>query len=381
MVFLIACLIFFAQGVSLYAQQTTTGLSVKSTKTNRHPQTLIESIRQDLPMLAEEFIQQRVGITVKDKQGRTALIWAAFKGQSGIVKQLAEKGVDINAKDYEGMNALMYAAMEGKTTLLEWLCQHGAKVNAQDNLGRTPLMYAALYGQPSIIPILLGYGADTQIKNHKGMTALQLVQFKSNPQVEMLLRQLPMKRSRQSTPKIKRTLQVQLPVSPKMRSFKKKRIAANTPSPSLPSKPVSTDPLPVLPMKVHASMVSIEDGYSLKQAAIEGNSRQVLQLISRGVAVDYRDTDGMTALMWASRYGHTATAKLLIDQGADVYLKEYIFNWNPLMWAGRYGHTSTVKLLVAAGSDARATDKHGWTVLDLALSNYKKDIVKFLESR
>ncbi len=372
----------FGTSVLLYAEDRAIAISEQNTNQGRSPKTLIESIRQDLPTKAAEFIRQGMGITLKDEQGRTALIWASFRGHLGIVKQLLRKGVDLNARDYEGRNALMYGAMEGKGNVVEWLCQHGVNVNAQDNLGRTALMYASLYGQQNTVQILLDYGADPQVKNHKGMTALQLIQFKNNPQIEMLLQQLRLKQPRFSPARMKEDLQVRAPsLANTMRSLPKKQVQAKMLPPARPAAPSLPVKTPVLPMKRHENTTNGAKGDSLRQAAIEGDRPLIQQLIEGGAAIDHRDADGMTPLMWAARYGHTEMAKQLIELGADIHLKEYIFNWTPLMWAGRYGHVTTVKLLIAAGSDVQAIDKHGWTVLDLALSHYKKDIVKFLESQ
>ena len=41
-------------------------------------------------------------------------------------------------------------------------------------------------------------------------------------------------------------------------------------------------------------------------------------LIDRGADVNYKDKNGNTPLMIASRYSSIETAKLLIDRGADV---------------------------------------------------------------
>ena len=75
---------------------------------------------------------------------------AAARGNGYFAKTLIElsKGglrtpVDVNANDKEGWTALMYAAGSGNVECVKNLIAAGANVHAKNNNGRTALMIAA----------------------------------------------------------------------------------------------------------------------------------------------------------------------------------------------------------------------------------------------
>ena len=49
----------------------------------------------------------------KDDEGRTALMWAAYRGFSKIVKKLVDNGIEVGMQDNQGRNALAYALSRG----------------------------------------------------------------------------------------------------------------------------------------------------------------------------------------------------------------------------------------------------------------------------
>ena len=84
-------------------------------------------------------------INAKDKIGYTALMCAAWSGNSETVQELLRcDGIDVNAKDKHGYTALMIAARYGNPEKIKALLNcDGIDVNAKDKLGNTALMYAA----------------------------------------------------------------------------------------------------------------------------------------------------------------------------------------------------------------------------------------------
>ena len=89
---------------------------------------------------------------------------------------------------------------------------------------------------------------------------------------------------------------------------------------------------------------------------------------------------GRTALIYAVNGGHVETVKLLIENGADVNVRD-CFDMNLLMYLYDNIHANTpsptdeeiiaiAELLIENGVDVNATDKYGQTVLKYAV-NYK----------
>ena len=48
-------------------------------------------------------------ITIKDKDGKTELLDAAWKGQIDMCRSLIEEGADVNSKDIDGWTPFMFA--------------------------------------------------------------------------------------------------------------------------------------------------------------------------------------------------------------------------------------------------------------------------------
>lgn len=113
-----------------------------------------------------EFIVEKV---VK-KVYKNELIEAAKRGSANKVKDLLKKGeYDINEQDKEGKTALMYAALNKFISVVDILINAKADTNIRDYLGRTALMMSSTM---KVIDKLLEGGADVNIQSHAGTTAI-----------------------------------------------------------------------------------------------------------------------------------------------------------------------------------------------------------------
>jgi len=97
------------------------------------------------------------------------------------------------------------------------------------------------------------------------------------------------------------------------------------------------------------SFVSASDTELLFRSVRRDDYFKVKRLIEEGADVNAQNNYGDTALMIASKRGHTEVAKLLIEEGADVNAQDTLGN-TALLWASRSGHTDIVKLLIEAGA-------------------------------
>ncbi|MGE3540130.1 MAG: ankyrin repeat domain-containing protein [Candidatus Tectimicrobiota bacterium] len=111
-----------------------------------------------------------------DRDGKTALMMAAFEGHTPTVDVLLGNGVQVNARDREGSTALMLAAARGHSEIVDRLLDKGAEVNTQNGAGQTALMFAVTAGHANIIQALRAKGADLELKNRAGQTAHTLAQ-------------------------------------------------------------------------------------------------------------------------------------------------------------------------------------------------------------
>ncbi|VDI68968.1 Hypothetical predicted protein [Mytilus galloprovincialis] len=93
--------------------------------------------------------------------------------------------------------------------------------------------------------------------------------------------------------------------------------------------------------------------------------------------VNKTDEEGNSPLHKASESGHTAVAKLLIENNADVSQCDNI-NKSPLLLACEGGHKDTVELLLQKKADVNQCDTFEWYPLAVACAGEHKDIVELL---
>ncbi|CAE7576009.1 unnamed protein product [Symbiodinium natans] len=122
--------------------------------------------------------------------GCTDLMQAAYKGDTGKVKDLVEKGADINGQDAYGWTAVRYAVRNRQLDSVQALLDLGADINLASKTGRTPLMSAAGNGLEEICKLLVEQGdADIMALDDGGKTAYDLA-LRTGPLGSDLIRDL-----------------------------------------------------------------------------------------------------------------------------------------------------------------------------------------------
>ena len=104
----------------------------------------------------------------------------------------------------------------------------------------------------------------------------------------------------------------------------------------------------------------------------------VRTLILQGDDVNSRDAFGdNTGLHWAASLGLAEMARLLIDNGADLEIRNHDGN-TPLHWAAGEGQKELVVILIAHGANVNARGKGGWTPLRWAEAHQYTQIARIL---
>eukprot|EP00386_Alphamonas_edax_P007983 GDKI01026324.1.p1 GENE.GDKI01026324.1~~GDKI01026324.1.p1 ORF type:complete len:327 (+),score=80.09 GDKI01026324.1:109-1089(+) len=139
----------------------------------------------------------------------------------------------------------------------------------------------------------------------------------------------------------------------------------------------------------------VKDNMTLQSAAITGSNVAARILLEAGADINskqqgewvtmyygahfvtMRVAHQSTPLHCAAHQGHTHTARMLLNRGADINARNQLQE-TPLHIASRYGHTDTVRLLLERGADVHAKDQNQDTPLRVALSRNRQQITHML---
>ena len=146
---------------------------VEELELSRFHQIVLGLLHRDL---GEELsISRRPEIDYVDSRGRSALSWAALKGDPRAVSLLVEAGAKVNISDSEGNTPLLYSVQSRYTTCMNILLKAGADAKPKNIGGRNALMYAIrTAANPLFIEPLLAAGIDVNSQDVHGASALAL---------------------------------------------------------------------------------------------------------------------------------------------------------------------------------------------------------------
>jgi len=102
----------------------------------------------------------RSAIDAVDASRRTALSWAAQRGDDYTLSRLLMCGADPNIAEVNGKTPLHWGAAVGKVQCVQNLLLAKADIEARHRSGFTPLCFAARPGSVETLNVLLADGAD-----------------------------------------------------------------------------------------------------------------------------------------------------------------------------------------------------------------------------
>ena len=226
--------------------------------------------------------------------------------REAVLAAITSPAVDVNAKEPDGSTALLWATYKVDHELVRALLKDGAKANVTNNYGASPLSEAVKLGDVDLVTMLLDAHADPNAANEDGETALMV-------------------------------------------------------------------------------------------AASLGAQKIAELLVSHGANVNaVENFRGQTAVMWAAAENHPEIVDLLLAHGADVKRRAKSDDWprqmtsepraqfrqtgglTALLYATRSGCYRCAVAIVKAGADVNQPNPDGITPLINALDNRDFDIANFL---
>ena len=121
------------------------------------------------------------------RMGQILLFVAVYENDTKLIDCLFDKGADINAKDKNGWTALHFAAGYRDLNIVKKLLDKGADINEVNNNRSTALHVAVCYGKTDIVKYLVEQDATIDVKNKKGFTPLDLNKSNAKEEIEELL--------------------------------------------------------------------------------------------------------------------------------------------------------------------------------------------------
>jgi ankyrin repeat protein len=226
--------------------------------------------------------------------------------RDAVLAAITSPAVDVNAKEPDGSTALLWATYAVDHELVRALLKDGAKANVTNNYGASPLSEAVKLGDVEMVTMLLDAHADPNAANEDGETALMV-------------------------------------------------------------------------------------------ASSIGSQKIAQLLVSHGANVNaVENFRGQTAVMWAAAENHPEIVDLLLAHGADVKRRAKYDDWprqmtsepraqfrqtgglTALLYATRSGCYPCAVAIVKAGADVNQPNPDGITPLINALDNRDFDIANFL---
>lgn len=154
----------------------------------QHPDNVFDAAREGNTAVLETLLKADPGLADSTQDGSTPLLLAAYYGHAEAVAFLAPRTADVDQLSSYG-TALMGAAVKGHTDLMRILLENGADSNATDRENNTALTFAAMFQHEDAARLLTEHGADPTVKNHKGFSPADYAAVHKNTVLTILFDQ------------------------------------------------------------------------------------------------------------------------------------------------------------------------------------------------
>ncbi|MBO7244288.1 MAG: ankyrin repeat domain-containing protein [Alphaproteobacteria bacterium] len=265
---------------------------------------IFDAIKSRKVSLVRQLIEQGADIHLKDRFGQTPLFYAIERGQLKMVQLLVEQGADVNELNGAGNSPLMTAVIYERPKILSYLLEQGADIDLKGLNGNTALMVALDEGDNLMLRQLIKAKASIEVENDDHETPLIMALFTANQQaLRLLIKQGAdiWKENSEGVSAMQEAIENELfEDAALMKKVYEKRLGLSS---------------------VVALEKQLEKDMFLLKAIETGNKKAVQTALQKGGDVHLIDEAGEGVLFYCVRHKKTAAFKLLVEQGADVNMK------------------------------------------------------------
>ena len=142
----------------------------------------------EVSSLKKILTQENLDVNVRNGDGYTALIYAAYYGHQNAVEYLLTQKADPCIGDKRGNTALMGALFKGNFKVAYRLIKTECAVDQENNSGQTALMYASLFNRNKEAKALLQKGASAAKKDYSGRSSEDIAEGQGHKEIVKLLK-------------------------------------------------------------------------------------------------------------------------------------------------------------------------------------------------
>ena len=323
------------------------------------------SARKGYHDVVSHLITCNADVDKKNLHDQTALHMASERGHMKVVKVLVKAHAKIDEVDRKLCTPLMLAAREGHHNIVGYLIKCGASVDRKgQQYNQTALHYASKGGNLEVIKMLLSTGAKTDEIDKNHCTPLMLATYNKHVQIISCLlydaEMIKQDTSRQTAA----VLAGHIPSGSTLHEVNitqltdpKSHLARDILSYAVNQK--YEDVAKVLITKgvgIEGLLSTSPRMTALMWTAQEGDDSLTKQLIIQGVNINYRNSDGRTALHFAAHSARLDVVKILLNIRAKIDLMDNRHK-TPLVLSVEAKNYDVMLHLITSGADVTQLTK------------------------
>jgi len=344
----------------------------------------------------------------QDNNGNTALHVAVSNGHLDATRILVEEGANLCAADESGSTALHIAAKGGYLNIVQYLTDSFAPIDRRNAKNETALLVAAAEGHEKVVSVLIEQGAGIGLRDIEGKTALDIATDRGYTDITQLLKDRAEGRKRVCF--ISRT-EINTDSESNNAEYLKRKMNAGATAGSATDRSHTDSARMFKTAAEDILQFQSNPRSALHTAAVNGNLEEVQRLVEAGIALDYGDPFGRTALWSAAKSGHKLIVRYLLQNGSCVnipdcegvrptdiavgqcqwgavneflkYDPEIIpkvtkYLTNQLYEASESGDLEVVQIIIQRGISVNTNNSNGKTPLHLAAKSGHKEVTSLL---